>query len=122
MPIQNIILVYAILSGMMSIVLMVFTIFFEKDKKRSRTLLIWAALFLASSFAVTEYAFWMEGYNLFTFVLLFNFPLVVFFATWFTFLIWLFESRSERKVWMLLLALLIVTVIVAMNCMNCLNF
>lgn len=122
MPIQNIILVYAILSGMMSIALMVFTIFFEKDKKRSRTFLIWAALFLASSFAVTEYAFWIEGYNLFTFVLLFNFPLVVFFATWFTFMIWLFESRGERKVWMLLLVLLIVTVIVAMNCMDCLSF
>lgn len=122
MPIQNIILVYAILSGMMSIALTVFTIFFEKNKKRSRTLLIWASLFLASSFAVTEYAFWIEGYNLFTFVLLFNFPLVVFFATWFTFLIWLFESRGERRVWVLLLVLLVVVVLIAMNCMNCLNF
>ena len=122
MSIQNIILVYAVLSGMMSIALTVFTIFFEKDKKRSRTLLIWAALFLASSFAVTEYAFWIEGYNLFTFVLLFNFPLVVFFATWFTFLIWLFESRGERRVWVLLLVLLVIVVLIAMNCMNCLNF
>ena len=122
MPIQNIILVYAILSGMMSIALTVFTIFFEKNKKRSRTLLIWASLFLASSFAVTEYAFWIEGYNLFNFVLLFNFPLVVFFVTWFTFLIWLFESRGERNVWVLLLVLLVVVVLIAMNCMNCLNF
>jgi hypothetical protein len=127
MAIQNIVLVYSLLAGIMSILLMLFTMFFEKnvkkgakDKKRSRALLLWSVLFLASAFAATEYAFWLEGYNLFELVLFrLNFPLVVFFVVWFAFLIWLFESRGERKIWVLLLALLAVVVLVAMNCMNC---
>lgn len=122
MPIQNIILVYSLLAGIMSMLLMVFTIFFEKNKKRSRVLLIWSVLFLASSFAASEYAFWLDGYNLFNFVLLrFNFPLLAFFGVWFAFLIWLFESRGERKIWMLLLVLLAIVVLIAMSCMNCIK-
>jgi hypothetical protein len=121
MTLTNIVLVYSILAGIMSILLMLLTIFFEKNKKRSRMLLIWSVLFLASSFAASEYAFWVEGYNLFTFALS-NFPLIVFFGVWFAFLIWLFESRGERKIWVSLLVLLIALVLIAMNCMNCLNF
>ena len=121
MPITNIVLVYSLLAGIMSVLLIVFTIFFEKDKKRSRLLLIWATLFLAISFGASEYAFWLEGYNLFTFVLGFNFPLFVFLVVWFAFFIWLFESRSERKTWIVLLALLIMVILIAMNCMDCLK-
>jgi cation transport ATPase len=129
MALQNIILVYSLLAGIMSILLMTFTIFFEKngkqnknDKKHSRALLIWSVLFLASAFAASEYAFWLEGYNLFEFVLGFNFPLVAFFGVWFAFLVWLFESRGERKIWVLLLVVLVVVVLLAVNCMNCINF
>lgn len=132
MAVTNIVLVYSLLAGIMAILLMLFTIFFgkniEKDKKRgkkngkkSRALLLWSMLFLASSFAVSEYAFWLEGYNLFTLVLGFNFPLLVFFCVWFAFIIWLFESRGERKMWLLLLVLLIAVVILAMNCMDCIK-
>lgn len=122
MPMSNIVLVYSLLAGIMSILLTIFTIFFEKNKKRSRTLLIWAVLFLASAFCMTEYAFWVEGYNLFNLVFSFNFPLIVFFGIWFTFLIWLFESRGERKIWVILLVLLVIVVLIAVNCMNCINF
>ena len=121
MNITNIVLVYSLLAGTMSILLMVFTMFFEKNKKHSRILLVWSVLFLASAFAMTEYAFWVEGYNLFTLVLSFNFPLIVFFGIWFAFLIWLFESRGERGVWVLLLVLLIIVVLAAMNCMDCIK-
>lgn len=121
MPIQNIVLVYALLAGIMSILLTLFTVFFEKNKKRSRALLIWSVLFLAAAFGVTEYAFWLEGYNLFTFVLGFNFPLLAFFGIWFIFLIWLFDSRGERRVWVSLIILLAITVLIAINCMNCLK-
>jgi hypothetical protein len=119
MAIANIILIYSLLAGMMSVLLTVFTMFFEKDKKRSLALLIWSVLFLASAFATSEYAFWLEGYNLFNMVFGFNFPLLVFFGIWFAFLVWLFESRGERKIWLLLLILLIIVVLLATACMDC---
>jgi len=119
MAIANIILIYSLLAGIMSVLLTIFTMFFEKDKKRSRVLLIWSVLFLASAFAMTEYAFWLEGYNLFTFVLGFNFPLLVFFGVWFAFIVWLFESRGERKIWILLFVLLILVILIATSCMDC---
>lgn len=122
MVLSDVVVGFSILSGIMASLLMVFTIFFEKDKKKSRILLLWGVLFLASSFATAEYALWLEGYNLFDMVLSFTFPLVVFFAVWFGFLVWLFESRGERKVWIVLLILLIIIVIVAVKCMDCIRF
>ena len=119
---QNIVISYSIVAGIMASLLLVFSLFFEKNKKRSRILLIWAVLFLASSFATSEYAFWLEGYDLFQLVFSFNFPLIVYFAIWFAFLVWVFESRKERKIWMILFILLVITVIIAVNCMNCISF
>jgi len=115
-------LVYALLAGIMSVALTIVGAYFEKDRKRGTKILIWAALFLGISFGVTENALWNEGYNLFEMVFSFNFPLVAFFAVWFAFLAWLFESRGERKVWMMLLVALAVLVAVAVNCMGCVNF
>ncbi len=118
MAIQNIILVYALLSGIMSVSLIIFTMFFEKNKKKSHLLLIWATLFLASSFATSEYAFWLEGYNLFELVFPLNMPLAFFFSIWLLFFVWTFEMRKERETWLLLVFLLILIVLIAMNCMN----
>ena len=120
--IQDIIISYSLVAGIMASLLLVFSLFLEKNKKRSRILLVWSVLFLASSFAMSEYAFWLEGYNLFELVFSFNFPLVVYFAIWFAFLIWIFESRRERKIWIILFILLIITLIIATSCMNCISF
>jgi len=120
--ITNIILTYSLIAGIMSICLFVFGIFFEKNKKKSRNLLIWAVLFLASSFLATEYAFWLEGYNLFELTFKFNFPLLFYFGIWFVFIIWLFESRKERVVWVIFLILVIIAIIIATQCMNCVRF
>jgi len=114
-------LAYSIVAGMMACFLFVLGIFLEKEKKKSRILLIWACFFLATSFTGLESAFYAEGYNIFNLVLGFNFPLVSYFAVWFIFIIWLFESRKERKIWIILLILLIITVLIAMNCMNCIR-
>lgn len=122
MVISDAVVGFSIVAGIMASLLIVLTLTFEKNKNRSRTLLLWGVLFLASSFATAEYAFWLEGYNLFDMVFSFTFPLVVFFAVWFGFIIWLFESRKERKVWVVLLILLIITVIAAVKCMNCIRF
>jgi len=122
MAIVDVLNVYALLSGIMSISLFVFTIFFEKDKKKSRVLFIWSVLFLAGSFGVTEYVLWTEGYNLFEMIFKFNFPLIVYFSIWFAFLIWLFESRGERKIWVALLIILLAIIVIATNCMNCIRF
>ncbi|MFH1623438.1 MAG: hypothetical protein ABIA12_02925 [Candidatus Aenigmatarchaeota archaeon] len=115
-------LVYALLAGVMSIALTIVGAYFEKDRKRGTRILIWAALFLAIAFGVTENALWNEGYNLFEMVFSFNFlPLVAFFVVWFAFLAWLFETRGERKVLVALFVALIILVVVAANCMNCIN-
>jgi len=115
-------LVYSLLAGIMSVALTIVGAFFEKDRKRGTRTLVWAALFLAVAFGVSENALWNQGYNLFTVVLSFNFPLVAFFCVWFAFLAWLFEERGERKVWVILLVALVALTVIAMNCMNCLSF
>jgi len=118
--ILSIALTYSIISGLMACFLFALGMFREKDKK-SRIILIWACLFLAVSFAGLESALWSEGYNMFDLISRFDFPLTVYFIIWFAFIIWLFESRKERKVWIVLLILLIIVSIIAMNCMNCLQ-
>lgn len=112
---------YSLISGIMSCLLFMLGIYLEKEWKKSRLLLIWGCLFLASSFAGLESAFYSEGYNLFELVLKFNFPLVAYFAIWFGFIIWVFERRKERKIWVILLILLLITVFLALNCMNCIR-
>jgi len=119
--ITNIILTYSIIAGIFAVLLFVFSIFFVKEKKRSRNFLIWAVLFLFSSFVVTEYAFWVEGYNFFEFVSR-SFPLMLYFGIWIAFVIWLFETRKERKIWIIFLILLIISIIIATLCMNCIRF
>jgi predicted permease len=110
---------YSIIAGVMACFLFVLGIFLEKEKKKSRILLLWACFFLAGSFTGLESAFYAEGYNIFDLVLGFNLPLVSYFSVWFAFIIWLFEYRKERKTWIILLILLIIVVIIAKNCMNC---
>lgn len=122
MTLTNVVLVYAVLAGMMSILLTVFTLYFEKDKKKAHDTLIWATLFLGASFGATEYAFWVEGIHFFQFVLFFNFPLAAFFAIWFGFLIWVFEKRGERKTWVNLAIALVILTIIANLCMDCIKF
>lgn len=115
-------LVFALLAGIMSVALTVVGAYFEKDRKRGTKTLIWAALFLGIAFGVSENALWNGGYDLFEMVFSFNFPIVMFFGVWFAFLAWLFESRGERKIWILLLVALIVLVVAAVNCMDCVHF
>lgn len=118
----NIFLSYSIVSGIMGSLLLALTLFFEKNKKRSRILLIWSVLFLASSFATSESAFWYEGFNLFELIFGLNMPLIVYFGTWFAFIIWIFESRKERKIWIILLIILAIVVFIVVNCMTCIRF
>jgi len=122
MSASNVVVGLSIVAGVMASLLIIFTLFFEKNKKKSRMLLLWGVLFLASSFATAEYALWLENFDLFQLVLSFAFPFVVFFAVWFLFLIWLFESRGKRKVWIVLLVLLIIVALIAVNCMDCVRF
>ena len=117
----NLTLSYSLISGIMSCLLFIFGMYSEKDKKKSKIILIWACLFLASSFAGLESAFWVQGYNIFELVLKLNLPLVYYFIVWFGFIIWLFESRKERKIWVILLILLIIATVFAVNCMNCIK-
>jgi len=114
----NLALSYSLISGIMSCLLFILGMYLEKDKKKSRIILIWACLFLASSFAGLESAFWAEGYNIFELFFNLNLPLVYYFIVWFVFIIWLFESRKERKIWIILLILLIIVSIIAMNTME----
>lgn len=119
--IPDIAISFSIVSGIMACLLFIFGMYLEKNRKKSRTILIWACLFLAGSFAGLEWAFWLEGYDMFRLVLGFRFPLLVYFGIWFGFVIWLFESRKERRIWIILLVILIIITVIAMSCMNCLH-
>lgn len=119
--ISNLALSFSLISGIMSCLLFISGMFLEKEKKKSRVILIWACLFLAGSFGGLEWAFWLEGYDMFKLVFSLTFPLIVYFGIWFAFIIWLFERRKERKIWIILLILLIIVILIAMSCMNCLH-
>jgi len=122
MPIAEILMIYSILSGIFAISLFLVGMFVEKNRRKSTILLIWGIVFLYSAFIVTEYAFWIEGYNLFDMILSFNYPLTIFLISWYGFLIWLFESRKQRKIWIVILILSIIGLIIAVNCMDCVRF
>jgi len=119
--ISNAALSFSIVAGLMSIMLFLFGAFLEKNKKKSKTILIWAMLFLISSFAGLEWAFWLEGQNMFELLAKFTFPLILYFVIWLAFIIWLFESRGERKIWATFLIALAIMVLIAVNCMNCIQ-
>ncbi|MFH1294899.1 MAG: hypothetical protein ABIH90_03090 [Candidatus Aenigmatarchaeota archaeon] len=109
-------------SVLISIALIISTIFFKPRIAKEWILLVWAAVFLGVGFGLIEYAVWVDGANLFEIVFSPSFPLLAFFGAWFGFLIWLFEKHGKRKVWMILLAILVVLVVVAVNCMDCVKF
>jgi hypothetical protein len=89
-----------------------------KDKNKSINILIFAVLMLGASFGTLEWSFWLLGINMFTF---FAFPLYAYFAIWSLFIIWLFESRGERKVWVALLIAVAILILIAVNCMDCIG-
>lgn len=119
--ISNIALSFSLISGIMSCLLFIAGMYFEKNKKKSTIILLFACLFLLASFTGLEWAFWLEGKNMF--YLLFSpiIPLIFYFFVWFVFIIWLFESRGERKIWILLILIIIIIILIAVNCMNCLH-
>lgn len=114
-------LAIAAIAGAMSITLFYAGLKVEHAKQHkphtARNLFIWAVLFLGAAFGGLEWSFYLLGYNMFTF---FAFPLVAFFAVWFGWVIWLFERRGERRIWIAFLIALAILTIVAFNCTNCL--
>lgn len=111
-------LAIAMIAGGMSI--MLFHVAFRhagKGKGEARNILVWAVFFLGASFGGLEWSFYLLGYNLFLF---FAFPLIAFFAVWFAFIVWTFEVRKERRVWLAFLVALAALTAIAFNCMNCL--
>lgn len=122
MSLHYVILFYSLLAGLLSILLLIFSVFLEKDDKKSKWFLVWSVIFLGVCFGLSEYALWVQGIDLFSLVLSPNIPLLAFFGAWFSFLIWLFERRGERKLWVLFLVVLIVLIVIAVNCMNCLHW
>jgi asparagine N-glycosylation enzyme membrane subunit Stt3 len=103
------------IAGLMAIAL--FYIGLKSKPKESLGILIFAVLFLGASFGGLEWSFYLLGYNMFTF---FAFPLIAYFAVWFAFIIWIFERRKERYIWVLFLIAMIILIVLAVNCMNCL--
>jgi len=119
---SNLPLSFSMVSGIMSCLLFLMGMYLEKDKKKSKMILLWAVTFLTVSFTGLEWAFWLEGYNMFQLIFRFTFPLIVYFAVWLGFVIWLFESRAERRIWIILIIVLTIIVIISVNCMNCIRF
>jgi hypothetical protein len=104
----------ALLPGMMACALIYLGL---RTKPRSPAILIWAVLLLGAAFGMLEWAFWLSGINIF---ITFIFPLLAYFAIWFGFIIWIFECRHERRIWLAFLIALAILVLIALSCMNCL--
>ena len=104
---------FSIIAGIMAVALFYTGL---KLGKKGKSIMIWAVLFLGASFGGLEWAFYLLGYNMFTF---FVFPLIAYFAIWFLFIIWAFEKIGQRKIWIMFLIALVVLTIIAVNCMNC---
>jgi len=106
-----------LVAGFMSIML-----FYLGINRNSNKVLVWAVIFLGAAFGALEWAFWLNGYNMFQLFFGFLFPLVAWFLVWFAFIIWLFEEQERREIWLMFLALLVLIATIAMNCMNCFRF
>jgi drug/metabolite transporter (DMT)-like permease len=120
MSITNVLLIYSLLVGIFSIVLFIFGIL-EKNKRKSKNWFLWGVFFLIAFFASTEYALWLEGIWLFSLTFS-SFPLLFYFFVWFAFIVWIFEKRGERKIWIILLILLISVILISVKCPNCIKF
>lgn len=112
---------FSLVAGFMACLLYIAGLYFEKDKKKSTSILIIASIFLWASFTGLEWGFWLEGENMFQLITYPIVPLIFYFAVWGGFVVWIFESREQRRIWVAMLAIAALLILTAVNCMNCIH-
>lgn len=113
---------FSLIAGFMACLLYIAGLYLEKNKKKSTIILIIASIFLWASFTGLEWGFWIEGQNMFELFFYPIVPLIFYFMVWCGFLIWVFEGRGQRKIWVVMLIIAAILVFIAINCMNCIHF
>lgn len=108
-------LTLCLLAGLLAGVLFISS-FSERERKRQRLKASWGAIFLVAHFATLEYAFWLAGYNLLSFL---PTTLGFYFAAWTIFLMWLLELQRLRWLWVLLAVLALIGTLVLILCERC---
>ncbi len=108
-------LTYSIIAALISIYFLDVAL-----KKGSKDMLLLSLLFVLVSWSGIEWTLWLLGYNLFELVLRPIVPLTSFFVAWTLAIIYIAETRFERKYWVLFLVLIYIISIIAVNCMDCL--
>jgi hypothetical protein len=112
---SDISIAYAIIAGIFSIALIFYAL-----KKKSEPFFVWALLFQLISWSGIEWAFWNEGYNMFTLVFEPIVPLASYFVGWCLFVIYLGETHFKRRDWVAFIVIVLLFAILAPMCMDCL--
>lgn len=108
-------LIYSVVAGFMSVLLMVYAIEKKKDH-----FFVFSLMFLIISWSGIEWALWLKGYNLFQMVFTPIVPLSSYFVGWTVFVIYVSEKYFKRRYWVAFLIVLGFFIWISTFCMNCL--
>lgn len=108
-------LIYSIVAGFMSVVLMLYSI-----EKKDEHFFVFSLMFLIISWSGIEWALWLQGYNLFQLVLTPIVPLASYFVGWTLFVIFVSEKYFKRRYWIAFLIVIGFFIWISTFCMNCL--
>lgn len=108
-------LIYALVAGFMSVLLMVYAI-----EKKNEPFFVFSLMFLIISWSGIEWALWIKGYNLFELVLTPIVPLASYFVGWTLFVIYVSEKYFKRRYWVTFLIVVGFFIWISTFCMNCL--
>ena len=89
-------IVWAIVAGFMSVLLMLYSI-----EKKNDHFFLFSLMFLIISWSGIEWALWLKGFNLFEMVLTPIVPLASYFVGWTVFVIYVSEKYFKRKYWII---------------------
>lgn len=107
--------IYALIAGIMSIVLLVLSIQRKNDK-----FFIFSMAFLLVSWSGLEWALFLQGENLFKLVYQPIVPLTSYFLAWTLFVIFIAERYFKRLYWLLFLTAIAAISVIAHYCFDCL--
>ena len=108
-------LTYSIISGILSILLILHSI-----KNKSEKMFLFSLLFLIVSWSGIEWSLWTNKYNLFEMVFEPIVPLASYFVSWTVFTIYLSEKYFRRRDWVFFLIVVLFIIAISSFCMNCL--
>ena len=117
-PLSSVAFLYALISGIFSVVLFYLAI---KIGRKATNIFILAIIFLLVHFSGIEWFLWINDYNLFDLLIEPIVPLTSYFIAWIITIIYLSEKYFKKRwIWVCFILFCAVVFIIARFCMNCL--